>query len=273
MFTIDLTGVDVLITGGTQGIGLASALRFAEAGAQTILTYKWGTADEEALMKHFDGVGGKRPYLFQTDVSVEEDTGELLNAIREKGIKKIDIFISNVGFSLKTPSFDDYKKRSLYKTFDYSTWPLVDYTRKIKKIFGKYPTRILGISSDGPDHFYPGYDFVAASKSLLEFFARYMASHLLPEGCRVNIVRFGTVKTDSFKQIFGEEYFKFAEEHGVTEETQLSPDECGKSVMALCSGLLDAMNGQILHIDYGLPFRDNLMNHYQTFKDKKGANE
>ena len=42
----------------------------------------------------------------------------------------------------------------------------------------------------------------------------------------------------------------------------LTPEECGKAVLALCSGLLDAVNGQIISVDYGLPFRDNAMGRY-----------
>jgi enoyl-[acyl-carrier-protein] reductase (NADH) len=120
----------------------------------------------------------------------------------------------------------------------------------------------VGISSDGPDHFYQGYDFVAASKALLEFFSRYLSVHLFEEGSRVNIVRFGTVKTESFSAIFGEEFFSFLRQSGVSENMILSPEQCGKAVLALCSGLLDAVNGQIISVDNGLPFQDNAMMRY-----------
>ena len=51
MIQIDMSGKSVLITGGTKGIGLASALKFAEAGARTYLTYKWGSANTEELFR------------------------------------------------------------------------------------------------------------------------------------------------------------------------------------------------------------------------------
>ncbi|MCK5241218.1 SDR family oxidoreductase [bacterium] len=251
----------VLITGGTQGIGLATALQFAQAGARLYLTYKWGSADMDQLNARFTALSAEKPVLLEADVSQAEDTDQLLAAIAKQE-KKVDVFISNVGFAQRTMTLDEYKKKSLFKTLEYSTWPMIEYTRKIKALFGSYPGYVIGISSDGPDHFYPGYDFVAASKALLEFFSKYLSVHLFAEGSRVNVIRFGTVKTDSFAKIFGEEFFTFIKEQGIPEEMVLTPTECGKAVLALCSGLLDAMNGQIITVDKGMPFRDNLMMRY-----------
>jgi len=267
MVTIDLTGKVVLITGGTKGIGLATGLKFGEAGAKVYLTYKWGSADLEELKKDFKQANALEPGIIQADVSVMEDTEIVLNEIAaaEKGV---DIFISNVGFAMRTLTLNDYKKRSLYKTFDYSTWPLIDYTQKIKEKFGSYPAYIVAISSDGPDHFYQGYDYVAASKSLLEFFSRYLSVHLLEQGTRVNVIRFGTVRTESFDAIFGNDFFEFMKKNGVSEEIMLTPEQCAKSVLALCSGLMDPVNGQIINVDFGLPFQDNYMMRYLRSVEK-----
>jgi NAD(P)-dependent dehydrogenase (short-subunit alcohol dehydrogenase family) len=261
MVTIDLSGKAALITGGTRGIGLATALELGRAGARTYLTYKWGSADESELMKTFDDAGAPRPVLIHADASVDEDTDAVMDAI-SKTEKGIDFFISNVGFAATIRSLEEYKKRSLFKTIEYSTWPLIAYTQKLHERFGRYPEKIIGISSDGPDHFYQGYDYVAASKALLEFFSRYLSVHLLKEGTRVNVIRFGTVRTDSFNAVFGEDYFDYIRSTGADEPMVLDAETCGKSVLALVSGLLDAVNGQIISVDYGLPFQDNTMMRY-----------
>jgi NAD(P)-dependent dehydrogenase (short-subunit alcohol dehydrogenase family) len=270
MVSIDFSGKNVLITGGTKGIGLSAALEFAKAGAQTYLTYKWGSADEGELKSQFVSVGGPEPILLQADVSVDEDTEALMKAVAEHA-EKLDVFVSNVGFAATAKGLESYKKRSLFKTLEYSTWPLVEYTRKIHAQFGSYPRHIVGISSNGPDHFYPGYDYVAASKALLEFFARYLSIHLFEEGSRVNVLRFGTVQTESFDAIFGEEFFEFIRKEGASENMILQPEPCGKAVFALCSGYLDALNGQIVNVDYGLPYQDNTMVRYLS--QKKGASQ
>ena len=269
MIGVDLRGKCALLTGGTKGIGLASALALAEAGAQVHLTYRWGSADLEEVAARFTARGASPPRFYQADASLEEDTPRLMDEIAGTSAG-IDIFVSNVSVALRTPELKDYKKRSLFKTLEYSTWPLVDYVRGIHARFGSYPRYILAISSDGPDHFYPGYDFVAASKALLEFFSRYLSSRLLSEGSRVNVLRFGTVDTESFRAIFGEDFFPYMERNGVPREMILSPEECGKAVLALCSGLLDAVNGQIISVDYGLPFKDNSMMRYLGEKTDGG---
>ncbi|MCK5268048.1 MAG: SDR family oxidoreductase [Spirochaetes bacterium] len=267
MIKIDMSGKSVLITGGTKGIGLSAALKFGEAGANTYLTYKWGSDDFSPLYEAFKKVKAPKPSLIQADVSVDEDTDALLEKIKETE-DKIDYFISNVGFAQRTMSLDDYKKRSLYKTLDYSTWPLIEYTRKIKGTFGSYPGHVIGVSSDGPDHFYQGYDFVAGSKALMEFFAKYLSIHLFEEGSRVNVIRFGPVKTESFSLIFGEDFFKFLKDNGIPENMIVQVEDCGNSIFAVCSGLMDALNGQIITVDKGMTYRDNVMMRYIQSKDK-----
>jgi enoyl-[acyl-carrier-protein] reductase (NADH) len=213
------------------------------------------------VAREFEGLGAPSPRFYEADAADEGDTSKLMEELA-KATKSIDIFISNVSFSLRTLTLADYKKRSLFKTLEYSTWPLIDYTRRIRQRFGSSPKYVLAISSDGPDHYYPGYDFVAASKALLEFFARYISVHLFAEGSRVNVLRFGTVDTDSFRAIFGKEFFDYMAEQGYSNEMILTPVDCGKAVLAMCSGLMDAVNGQIISVDYGLPFRDNTMGRY-----------
>jgi NAD(P)-dependent dehydrogenase (short-subunit alcohol dehydrogenase family) len=270
MVGVDLHGKTALITGGTKGIGLASALALAEAGAQVFLTYNWGSAGLDDVAGLFSRSGAQPPGLFQADAAREEDTVRLMDDLAASA-QRIDIFVSNVSFALRTMSLEDYKKRSLFKSLEYSTWPLIDYTRRIKSRFGSYPRYILGISSDGPDHFYRGYDFVAASKALLEFFSRYLAGHLSAEGSRVNVLRFGSVNTESFRAMFGDEFFSYMEKSGVPAESMLTPTDCAKAVLAMCSGLLDAVNGQIISVDYGLPFKDNSMMRYLSQEGERSS--
>lgn len=268
MVQIDLSGQTALVTGGTLGIGRATALQLALAGATVYVTCKWGTADPGELADEFESAGAAAPLIVEADVSQDGDTERLMEKIRGDR-DSVDIFISNVGFAPQISTLDDYVKRSFLKTVEYSSWPIIAYTQAIKNHFGSVPSYVVGISSDGPDHYYRGYDFVSAAKALLEHFARYLSVHLLPDGGRCNVIRFGTVRTPSFEAIFGEDYFEFARAEGLADEHILTPEECGQSVLALCSGLLRPINGQVITVDYGLPFQDNLMMRYLRSKTKE----
>lgn len=255
---IDLKGKVVLVTGGTMGIGLATGLAYGKAGANVVLTYRWGTADNDEIFKRFEEVGAPTPVLFEADVSQSDDTDELLDAIAERH-DGVDVFVSNVAFALRVGGLDDYKRRGLSQSIDYSAWPMFAYTDAINQKFGRYPSYVIGLSSDGPDGFFQNYDFVAMTKSVLETMCRYMNFRLFDEGCRVNVIRSRLVRTESFDATFGAEFHEFLEALGGFEDCYTSPEDIANVALALGSGLMDAVGGQVIMVDKGFEFFDNLM--------------
>jgi NAD(P)-dependent dehydrogenase (short-subunit alcohol dehydrogenase family) len=250
----------VLISGGTMGIGLATGLAFGRHGARCTLTHKWGTADEDEVRRRFAEVGAPPPAIVQADVSSDEDTAALLHQMRRVH-DRVDAFISNVSFALVVDGLADYAKRSLFKSIEYSAWPLFAYPQRVRDVFGAYPRYVVGLSSGGVDAFYEHYDFVAASKAVMETLCRYMSYRLFDDGVRVNVVRSRLVRTESLRATFGAEFERFAERFDM--EGQFVPaEEVANVVLALCSGLLDGVNGQVIMVDRGGAFFDNLMRLY-----------
>ncbi|MCC7382723.1 MAG: SDR family oxidoreductase [Deltaproteobacteria bacterium] len=264
---IDQKGKVVLITGGTMGIGLATGLAYGKAGAKSILTYRWGTADLDEVRAKFRAIHAPEPMLINADVSNEEDTNMLLDAIAKEH-KGIDVYVSNVAFALRISSLADYQERSLFKSIDYTSWPMWAYTKKIHDKFGRYPKYIVGLSSDGPDGYFMNYDFVAMSKAVLETMCRYMNFRLFNEGVRVNVVRSRLVRTESFDNTFGADFHDFLEALGGFEDCYTTPDDIANVILALGSGLLDAVGGQVIMADKGFEFFDNLMGIAERAKSK-----
>ena len=254
----DLRNRTVLVTGGTMGIGLATGLAYGRCGARTVLTYRWGTADQDAVRARFREVGAPEPLIVQADCSNAEDTARLLEVIAEEH-DGVDVFVSNVAFALRTSGLDDYKFRSLARSLEYTSWPMVAYTLAIEERFGRYPKYVIGLSSDGPDAFFRNYDFVAMSKSVLETMARYLNFRLFEHGVRVNVVRSRLVRTESFDATFGAEFHDFLERLGGFEDCYTTPEDIANVALVLGSGLCDAIGGQVLMADKGFSFFDNLM--------------
>ncbi len=253
----DLRDKAVLVTGGTAGVGLATGLAFGAAGARCVLTYRWGSADEDELRARFAEVGAPQPLLVEADIGEPDDTQALMDQVADH-FDHIEVLISNASIALVPRSFDDWSERGLLQSMHLSTWPMVAYTRAIRDRFGRYPRYVVAMSSDGPDKFAAGYDFVAASKSALETLCRYMTYHLRNEDVRINVLRSRSVRTASFESTFGAEMAAFADKL-VRPECWVPATEVGNAALALCSGRMDAVCGQVLTVDRGTAFSDNLM--------------
>jgi NAD(P)-dependent dehydrogenase (short-subunit alcohol dehydrogenase family) len=219
----DFHGNTVLVTGGTRGIGLEIALDFAQRGAQCALTCKSGTADEHEVYRRCADKGAAKPLIIRADAADADDTGALMEELGRHW-DRIDVFVSNVAAGPVVNELDDYSFGSLSKTIEYSAWPMFAYTKRIREAFGRYPRYVVAMSTTGLDSYRNGYDFIASSKMALETLCRYMSYRLYNEDIRINVVRSGAVRTTT---------------------------EISNCVVALCSGLLDGMRGQVITVDRG----------------------
>jgi NAD(P)-dependent dehydrogenase (short-subunit alcohol dehydrogenase family) len=264
---LDFSGKTVLITGGTRGIGLETGLSFGKRGATCILTYSWGDHDETAIYKLFKDQNAPEPIFVQADVSNLEDTKVLMELLKKR-LSKIDIFISNVSSAQVVNCFDDYSLKGLKKSISYSTWPMVAYTKEIFNTFKQYPKYIIGVSSTGPDDYSIGYDYVAASKTVMEVFVRYINFRLREHGVCINAVRSRAIKTQSLENTFGKDLEEFTKQF-VPDNYWIQPQEVSEAIVALCSGYCDTITGQTITVDKGTSFFDNLMEIYTRAQKKK----
>ncbi len=248
-------GKVVLIAGGTKGIGLATAIEFARHSAQCIVTHKWGSADEDGIRERFAEIAAPAPLILEADIREDSDTDALLDQLHDR-FDQIDVFVAAAAFSQVVGDVEKYSRRSFLKSIEYTAWPIVEYPRKIKQVFGRYPRYIIGLSSGGPDEFYTNYDMVAGCKASMESISRYMAHRLVEKAVNVNVIRARFVRTESLAATAGSQFEDFVDSHD--PNMFIPAEEVASAVFGMCSGLMDAVNGQVIMIDRGTEFYDGL---------------
>ncbi len=254
----------ILITGGTKGIGLATVDAYVSLGSKVFATYLWGDTFDEVEARYSEC--DNKPIFLQSDASSEEATASLIQTIKEQ-TNKIDVFVSNVAFA---PAFDKkYDYQSMKVALDHNTWPLINYCDSLNQAFGAYPRYIIALTSEGHRSYYlEKYDYVAISKSMLETVVKYVSCR---ENTRINCVSPGFVDTEAFELVFGKRASRILKKNN--PEFVIKAEEIAKVIVALSSGLMDAVNGQVIQADRGQMFADNFFKWIDFIDDGQESEE
>lgn len=253
---LELQGQVALITGGTRGLGAAVGLAFARAGARVVVTHRWGSVPEAEIAAPYLAAGCAAPLVLEADVGDAADVARTVDAVAEAH-GRLDLFVSNVCVAARGDGLDGLRKRDLASTLLRSAWPLPAHLDAIEARLGRLPRVTIAMSSDGAEHFYPGYDYVAMAKSALESLVSSLAPRIARGGGRVFGLRTRQVDTASFEAMFEPDVralllsrlrFFLVEE-----------DEMGAAALALAGGALDGLHGEVLSADRGAGFFDSFI--------------
>lgn len=244
-----------LVTGGTRGLGAAIALALGRRGLPSVVTHRWGGADEAQLRRTFLEAGAPEPTIVEADAAEHADTERLVAGLAQRGLR-IDVFISNVAVVSRGGGLGGLKLRDLSSSLRYSAWPLMDYVDCMERHFGTLPRWVIATSSDGPDHYYPGYDYVAVSKAAVEALATSLAERTRGTATRVAVLRTRQVDTTGYREVFDASTRTLVDQN--FSRFAVSLEEIGRAAVALTSGLLDGLHGQVLTVDKGAEYVDNL---------------
>jgi NAD(P)-dependent dehydrogenase (short-subunit alcohol dehydrogenase family) len=242
-------GKTAVVTGGAQGIGLATAERLHGEGANVFIAdiRAWeGSAASQSLAR-----SGRIAYR-QTDVSIAAEVEAMMTAA-EAEFGAVDILVSNVGMAKSTP-FLDLKEEEIetgFRTNLFSMiWCCQAAIRRMKQR-GKGGAIVL-MSSVNAVMAMPGFAIYNSSKGGIEQLTRVLSLEFAADGIRVNAVGPGTILTELAKNaVLGDE----ASRRRILSRTPLrrfgEAEEVASTVAFLASDDASYITGETIFIDGG----------------------
>lgn len=240
-------GKNVLITGGSKGIGKATAMAFACEGAKVGINYN---SDKNAAEQTLAGLDGEGHHLFRYNLLDPQTPKKLIDDFI-KNFGTIDILVNNAGisaFQSVNDEFDDWESAweqtlrvNLRTPADLSYWA----AQQMKRNGGG---RIVNISSRGAFRGEPRNPAYGASKAALNAMSQSMAKALAPEHIYVFVVAPGFTDTDMARKTLTPE----AEQQLMQEspfQRMARPEEVAEAVLYFAGEKAAYASGAILDIN------------------------
>ena len=189
----------VLITGGSRGIGAATALLAAEHGFAVAVNYTANTLAADEVVRQIRA-GGGTAITVQADVGVEADIMSMFAKVDAK-LGRITALVNNAGVVDVASRVDGMNAARLKRMFDInvlgSFFCAREAVKRMSTLHGGTGGSIVNVSSVAARLGGPGqYVDYAASKGAIDSFTIGLAKEVALEGIRVNAVRPGIIDTD-----------------------------------------------------------------------------
>jgi 3-oxoacyl-[acyl-carrier protein] reductase len=248
----ELSGKTAMVTGGSRGIGAATAVTLAENGCRrVVIHYNSHAAGASEVAGRIRSAGAEVESL-QADLSTPEGLRSLRRQMKEKA-SEVDVLINNAGSLVQRASLLDFSEQLFDQVMDLnfrSAWFLSQEAapHMIRQGWGV----IVNVSSIAARHGGgPGAAIYSASKAAVSCITKGMAKELAPKGIRVNAVSPGTVDNYFHQQFSTREMLD-----GVVRATpagKLGTDqEVADAILFLCSNASVYIHGQTIEINGGM---------------------
>jgi len=188
-----------IITGGSRGIGAATAKLFANKGYAVCINYKSQEKPAEQLVKEITEQGGLCISV-QADVSIETDVIRLFSEV-DKSLGKVSVLVNNAGILKKQSRLIDMEANRINEILSNNVTSCFLCSREALKRMsiekGGSGGVIVNVSSGAAKSGSPNeYIDYAASKGAIDTLTRGLSLEVASEGIRVNCVRPGLIYTD-----------------------------------------------------------------------------
>ncbi len=237
-----------LVTGASRGIGRATALELAKAGAKVALNFAGNRAAAEEVAALIEAAGGEA-LLVQADVGDPAAVDTMIKAVVAR-FGKIDILVNNAGITrdnlimrMKEEEWDAVIHTNLKGIFNCTK----AVTRlMMKQKYGRIVnmTSVVGVMGNA------GQSNYAAAKAGVIGFTKSMAKELASRNITVNAVAPGYISTDMTANL--PEQAKSELQSQIPLQRLGNPEDVAAAVLFLVSPGADYITGQTLHVDGGM---------------------
>jgi NAD(P)-dependent dehydrogenase (short-subunit alcohol dehydrogenase family) len=245
-----LEGKTAVITGGTSGIGLATAARFVDEGAWVFITGRRQAQLDEAL-----GQLGERANGVRSDVGAVADLDRLYAAVAEAG-RGLDIVVANAGVTA-VARIGDITEDHLDTLLSTNIKGVVFTVQKALPLLNDGASIII-TGSTTAERGREGLGVYAATKAAVRSFARTWANELKGRGIRVNVIVAGSTATPGSDNLAeqtspGESITQFRANRiaGIPLGRFGEPDEIANAALFLASDLASFTTGSTVTADGG----------------------
>jgi len=241
-----LSGKIALVTGGSRGIGFATAKILSENGAIVVITAK----NQERLAKASSEIPNSIGIV--ADIRNKDDVKNVVNKTIGK-FGKMDILVNNAGIFPKIKELHNIDEDEWNEVLDVNLTGQFRFTKEAIPYLQKTSGSIINISSDAGLKAYQGFnaDAYSAAKAALILLTKCWALEYAKDKIRVNCICPGVVATDMTKPFLKTQKDKefMDNEHPLGRIGQ--PKEVGKAVLYFASDDASWTTGAILTVDGG----------------------
>lgn len=243
-----LEGKTSVVTGGSTGIGLATAVRLADEGAYVFVTGR-RESELEAAVKT---IGADRATSVVGDISKPEDLDRLYEAVRARG-RGLDVLVANAAVGAFV-TLEQTTEEHFDQTFAVNVRGTLFTLQKALPLLNDGASIVL-VGSTAGDRGVEAFGAYAASKAAVRSFARTWSNELKDRGIRVNAVSPAWIETPGGTAAFGDEETARAVKENVAATVAKGrmgqPEEAAAVVAFLASEQSSYVVGANIYVDGG----------------------